>query len=142
MIKNWEEHLRVTAVNDNLISLESVSSSACQGCITARLKKKSRYNLPKTLFHFHPNVGDQIQLSIPPFFVIRVILYLFGLPLLGMIVGSCLAAGLSNHESIIIMSTITGFCVGFWLTKRISFYLQKQVLNALACYRRNIWHNK
>lgn len=142
MIKNWQAQLRVTAVNDESISVESFTSPACQGCLSARLKKKSRYNLPKTLFNFYPNVGDQIQLSIPSFFVIKVILCLFGLPLLGMILGSCLAVGLSNHESIIIMSTITGFCVGFWLTKRVSFYLQKQVFNVLACYRRNIWRDE
>ncbi|MDC1286264.1 SoxR reducing system RseC family protein [Gammaproteobacteria bacterium] len=123
----------VTRRDGDRVELELQRSSACdhcelnQGCGTGALSRlfgrRSRPLIIKTDRDCKP--GDRVLLELPESALVRASLLLYGLPLLGLLLGGLLAALLAVPEWLVVGIALFGLFVGFKLATRTTQRLEQ-----------------
>ena len=123
---------------DDRVEVELVRESACAGCdlnqgcgtgaLGRLLGKRKRPLLVSSERELHP--GDRVVLSLPEAALVRVSLLVYGLPLLGMLVGAGVAhLWLALPEWQVVAFGAAGFFLGFRGASRLVGGLaQRQLL--------------
>jgi sigma-E factor negative regulatory protein RseC len=127
------ESALVTRRDGNRVELELQRSSACdhcelnQGCGTGALGRllgrRSRPLVIETDKDCEP--GDTVLLELPESALVRVSLLLYGLPLLGLLLGGLLGALLALAEWLVVGIALVGLFAGFKLAARTTRRLEQ-----------------
>jgi sigma-E factor negative regulatory protein RseC len=119
-----QEIVKVTEIADGGVWVEAVQRSACNSC-NARSgcgqHSLSKLGRPMRLWVAggeHLQAGQEVVLSIPSGGLALSALLLYGLPLLGLIVG--MALGQSSGDLLAAIVGLTGLAAGFFAARRIS----------------------
>jgi sigma-E factor negative regulatory protein RseC len=128
------ESALVTRRDGNRVELELQRGSACdhcelnQGCGTGALSRllgrRSRPLAIETDKDCKP--GDRVLLELPESALVRASLLLYGLPLLGLLLGVLLATLLAIPEWLVVSIAIFGLLTGFKLAARTTRRLEQQ----------------
>lgn len=123
----------VTRRDGNRVELELQRSSACdhcelnQGCGTGALGRllgrRSRPLAIETDKDCKP--GDRVLLELPESALVRASLLIYGLPLLGLLLGGLLAALLAVPEWLVVGIAVFGLFAGFKLAVRATRRLEQ-----------------
>ena len=127
------ESALVTRRDGDRVELELQRSSACdhcelnQGCGTGALSRllgrRSRPLVIQTDRDCKP--GDRVLLELPESALVRASLLLYGLPLLGLVLGGLLAALLAVPEWLVVGIALLGLFVGFKFASRTTQRLEQ-----------------
>ena len=127
------ESALVTRRDDNRVELELQRSSACdhcdlnQGCGTGALGRllgrRSRPLVIETDRDCKP--GDRVLLELPEAALVKVSLMLYGLPLLGLVLGGLLATLLAVPEWLVVGIAFIGLFVGARFAARMTRRLEQ-----------------
>jgi len=127
------ESALVTRRDGDRVELELQRSSACdhcelnQGCGTGALSRllgrRSRPLVIQTDRDCKP--GDRVLLELPESALVRASLLLYGLPLLGLVLGGLLAALLAVPEWLVVVIALLGLFFGFKLATRTTQRLEQ-----------------
>jgi len=114
------EAARVIRRDGNRVELELLRGSACshcelsQGCGTGAigrlLRRRSRPLVIETDQDCRP--GDEVQLLMPEASLVRASLLLYGLPLLGMLLGGLLASVITEADWLVALAACGGLGAG------------------------------
>lgn len=126
-----EESALVVALEGNdLAWLETQRQSACgqcavnKGCGTGSIAQLlgKRYTRVLALNQAGAVVGDRVIVGVPEQALVRGALWVYMLPLLGLLLGAVVgrqwAAGVSSGEAASILCGIAGLALGFWAVRR------------------------
>lgn len=115
------ESARVIRRDGNRVVLELQRGSACghcemsQGCGTGALGrllgKRLRPLVVESDQDYRP--GDDVELALPEAALVRASLLVYGLPLLGMLLGGSVASAASASEWLVAVAVCAGFLAGF-----------------------------
>ena len=111
----------VTRCNGKQVELELQRGSACgqcelsQGCGTGALGRLLGHRRRPLIIETDQvlNPGDQLLLGLSELALVKASLMIYGLPLLGMVVGGLLAALATAPEGLVVLIAIAGFFAGF-----------------------------
>jgi len=127
------ESALVTRRDGDRVELELQRSSACdhcelnQGCGTGALGRllgrRSRPLVIETDRECKP--GDRVLVELPESALVRASLLLYGLPLLGLVLGGLLAAMLEVPEWLVVGIALFGLFIGFKLATRMTQRLEQ-----------------
>ena len=114
------ETARVIQRHGNRVELELLRASACghcelrQGCGTGALsrllRRRSRPLVIETDRDCQP--GDEVRLALPESALVSASLALYGLPLLGLVLGGLLASLVFRPEWLVAVVAVAGFLAG------------------------------
>ncbi len=132
-----EEYAIVTARQGNQATLEIERRTACglcgqkRGCGNATWGKLLRHSSHGFTAENHVNahVGDSVVVGIEESTVLSSTLYLYVLPLLGLIIGTVLADTLFNNQFYVMLGAIIGLVLGFLWVKGNLIGRDKSELN-------------
>jgi sigma-E factor negative regulatory protein RseC len=115
------ESARVIRRDGNRVVLELQRGSACgncemsQGCGTGALGrllgKRLRPLVVETDQDYRP--GDEVELALPEATLVRASLLVYGLPLLGMLLGGSVASVATASDWLVAVAVCAGFLAGF-----------------------------
>lgn len=121
-----EEHAVVTGLDDGQATLEIERRTACGLCGQKRGCGNATWG--KLLGHkshaftaenpIQANVGDSVVVGVDERAVLSTALLLYGVPLLGLMVGTVLADTFFNNEFYVILGAIAGLVLSFLWVKR------------------------
>ena len=126
-----EERGRIVKVDDGFVWVEALRKSTCGSCqaqnscgegILNRLKSSRSHAYIRASNRYPVTEGDEVTIALPEEAVVSASLLVYLFPLLLLLAGAAIGAGLELAEPLVIVLSLTGLLSGFgfvrWWTAR------------------------
>ena len=115
----------VLSVEDGIAEVETIRTSSCtscrarHGCGHHAIAKVSNSNrmLMKAIAPSNLEVGQSVVVGIPEDTLLQASLWMYAVPLLGLVLGAALPTIFSEQTIISIVGALSGFAGGLWAAK-------------------------
>ncbi|MFL0797020.1 MAG: SoxR reducing system RseC family protein [Cellvibrionaceae bacterium] len=118
-----EENGKIVAIEDDCLWVETIQKTACgtcaaeKGCGTSVLGRYlSKANFIRVLLEGRErscySVGDTVKIGIPEDVVVKASLFVYLLPLAGLLLGAILGDFISGTDLSVLLGAVTGLMLG------------------------------
>lgn len=120
-----EENGTVLSIADGIAEVETIRTSSCtscrarHGCGHHAIAKVSNSNrmLMKVIAPDDLEVGQNVVVGIPEDTLLQASLWMYAVPLLGLVLGASLPSIVTEQTIISIVGAVSGFAGGLWAAK-------------------------
>ncbi|MCV2403920.1 SoxR reducing system RseC family protein [Marinomonas sp. C2222] len=123
-----EETGKVLAVEAGFAEVETIRTSSCNACrarhacghhAIAKVSSSNQMRM-RAIDPLQVSVGQDVVVGIPEDTLLQASLWMYFIPLLGLIIGAVLPSLWGGSSNIAVVLSIVGFALGLWAARRKS----------------------